>query len=344
LQQRAMRVRYAQHDGIDLMITNPIVQPKVAIVASLLIGALTLAAFLLRPDTGRQPAEQSGFGHRDASSAAGPEGPLSTALASGKVAAQSQSDADVAVVLDAVRTSLKRDDLASARVLLGAEQALYANDPRVVALQRELQAREEAGGHGMAVEPTVAGSVPPPASSRSSRYVARYAARAERVHGASSRSRERAGSPVEYAGSGHVLPTEAVSDPGMRRSAPSVVPANPETDSTALRVVPSAAATSSSSSSSSSQSGALPPPLTQASQNNPSAQTVQSAPSAQPDSTTTTPAPPGASTQAPKTRAQVRMEVEQARADGALPRFGNPDPAGPGGAPSRISHAVVLDW
>lgn len=148
------------------MITNPIVQPKVAIVASLLIGALTLAAFLLRPDTGRQPAEQSGFGHRDASSAAGPEGPRSTALASGKVAAQSQSDADVAVVLDAVRTSLKRDDLASARVLLGAEQALYANDPRVVALQRELQAREEAGGHGMAVEPTVAVSVPPPASSR----------------------------------------------------------------------------------------------------------------------------------------------------------------------------------
>ncbi|MGF6239992.1 hypothetical protein P3T42_001741 [Paraburkholderia sp. GAS38] len=329
------------------MITNPIVQPKVAIVASLLIGALTLAAFLLRPDTGRQPAEQSGFGHRDASSAGGPEGPRSTALASGKVAAQSQSDADVAVVLDAVRTSLKRDDLASARVLLGAEQALYANDPRVIALQRELQAREEAGGHGMAVEPTVAGSVsvPPPASSRSSRYVVRYAARAERVHGASSRSRERAGSPVEYAGSGHVLPTEAVSDPGVRRSAPSVVPANPETDSTALRVVPSAAATSSSSSSSSSsQSGALPPPLTQASQNNPSAQTVQSAPSAQPDSTTTTPAPPGASTQAPKTRAQVRMEVEQARADGALPRFGNPDPAGPGGAPSRISHAVVLDW
>ena len=327
------------------MITNPIVQPKVAIVASLLIGALTLAAFLLRPDTGRQPAEQSGFGHRDASSAGGPEGPRSTALASGKVAAQSQSDADVAVVLDAVRTSLKRDDLASARVLLGAEQALYANDPRVVALQRELQAREEAGGHGMAVEPTVAVSVPPPASSRSSRYVARYAARAERVHGASSRSRERAGSPVEYAGSGHVLPTEAVSDPGMRRSAPSVVPANPETDSIALRVVPSAAATSSSSSSSSSsQSGALPPPLTQASQNNPSAQTVQSAQGAQPDSTTTTPAPPGASTQAPKTRAQVRMEVEQARADGALPRFGNPDPAGPGGAPSRISHAVVLDW
>jgi hypothetical protein len=36
----------------------------------------------------------------------------------------------------------------------------------------------------------------------------------------------------------------------------------------------------------------------------------------------------------PKTRAQVRAELAQARADGSLPAFGNPDPAGPGGAPS----------
>jgi hypothetical protein len=38
------------------------------------------------------------------------------------------------------------------------------------------------------------------------------------------------------------------------------------------------------------------------------------------------------------------MEIERARTDGALPRFGNPDPAGPGGAPSMISHPVVLNW
>jgi hypothetical protein len=37
----------------------------------------------------------------------------------------------------------------------------------------------------------------------------------------------------------------------------------------------------------------------------------------------------------PKTRAQVRAELAQARADGSLPAFGNPDPAGPGGAPSN---------
>jgi hypothetical protein len=36
----------------------------------------------------------------------------------------------------------------------------------------------------------------------------------------------------------------------------------------------------------------------------------------------------------PKTRAQVRAEIERARENGSLPAFGNPDPAGPGGAPS----------
>lgn len=36
----------------------------------------------------------------------------------------------------------------------------------------------------------------------------------------------------------------------------------------------------------------------------------------------------------PKTRAQVRSEIGRAREEGKLPAFGNPDPAGPAGAPS----------
>lgn len=39
----------------------------------------------------------------------------------------------------------------------------------------------------------------------------------------------------------------------------------------------------------------------------------------------------------PKTRAQVRSEIGRAREDGSLPAFGNPDPAGPAGAPSLTS-------
>jgi hypothetical protein len=36
----------------------------------------------------------------------------------------------------------------------------------------------------------------------------------------------------------------------------------------------------------------------------------------------------------PKTRREVQEELRKARTTGALPRFGNPDPYGPGGAPS----------
>ncbi|WP_254700359.1 DUF4148 domain-containing protein [Trinickia violacea] len=50
------------------------------------------------------------------------------------------------------------------------------------------------------------------------------------------------------------------------------------------------------------------------------------------------------STQGPKTRAQVRAELAQARADGSIPRFGNPDPYGPGGTPNFISHSAAHTW
>jgi len=46
------------------------------------------------------------------------------------------------------------------------------------------------------------------------------------------------------------------------------------------------------------------------------------------------------SAQGPKTRAQVRAELDRARMDGSLPRFGNPDPAGPGGVPSSTKTDV----
>jgi hypothetical protein len=34
-------------------------------------------------------------------------------------------------------------------------------------------------------------------------------------------------------------------------------------------------------------------------------------------------------TNAPQTRAEVRADLARARADGTIPRFGNPDPYGP---------------
>jgi hypothetical protein len=44
-----------------------------------------------------------------------------------------------------------------------------------------------------------------------------------------------------------------------------------------------------------------------------------------------------AATPRPKTRKDVEDEVSKARMNGSLPRFGNPDPYGPGGAPSQTN-------
>ncbi|WP_121307732.1 DUF4148 domain-containing protein [Paraburkholderia sp. BL17N1] len=44
------------------------------------------------------------------------------------------------------------------------------------------------------------------------------------------------------------------------------------------------------------------------------------------------------SNQGPKTREQVREELIRARMNGTIPRFGNPDPYGPGGTPNFTRH------
>ncbi|WP_345816819.1 DUF4148 domain-containing protein (plasmid) [Paraburkholderia sp. PREW-6R] len=58
--------------------------------------------------------------------------------------------------------------------------------------------------------------------------------------------------------------------------------------------------------------------------------------SAQPVQNADGSAMPAESNQAPKTREQVREELAQARMNGTIPRFGNPDPYGPGGTPNFI--------
>lgn len=47
---------------------------------------------------------------------------------------------------------------------------------------------------------------------------------------------------------------------------------------------------------------------------------------------------------APKTRAEVRDELKRARGDGSMSRFGNPDPYGPGGTPSRDTQPATRSW
>ena len=62
--------------------------------------------------------------------------------------------------------------------------------------------------------------------------------------------------------------------------------------------------------------------------------TLASAQTAQPVQEMNANSMPAASNQGPKTREQVRAELARARMDGTIPRFGNPDPYGPGGTPN----------
>ena len=310
------------------MITNPIGNPKVAILASLLMGGLTLTVFMLSPGRGDLFGEPASFERRDVPSGNSREGSRPATLATGKVLVSPGGSADVSLeqVLDAVRVSLQRNDLSSARILLGAEQTLYKDDARIAALQVELQAREDAA---IRVAPAVERPVRSAVAARSGRPAWRAASRAGHTRGVSPLIHERSDGASQYAQSGRAPGIKGASTAGVGNGAPSdassAVPANQEMALSSLRptqpVVEAPPAA---------QAVALPPPVTQAMRTTPS--------DARPASL------PAVAGQAPKTRAEVRMEIERARTDGALPRFGNPDPAGPGGAPSMISHPVVLNW
>ena len=318
------------------MITNPIGNPKVTILTSLLLGALAVAAFTLSQRKGDLFGDSAIFERRDAPAAGSPAGSRPATLATGKVSLSPGTTADASLmqVLDAVRASLQRDDLVSAKVLLGAEQSLYKDDPRIAALQNELQAREGATNHA----PDALGNpARPPVAAHSGHPAWRSASRTG--HGrtvsqpvqadADSRPQYEQGrraTGVEATPTANLNPNPSVSERNDASSdVSSPVPVNQPIAALPLRpaqpVVDAPPVT---------QSVVLSPPVTQP------MQTAQS--HAQPASL------PAVASQAPKTRAEVTMEIERARADGALPRFGNPDPAGPGGAPSMISHPVVLNW
>ncbi|MDB5785695.1 DUF4148 domain-containing protein [Caballeronia mineralivorans] len=69
-----------------------------------------------------------------------------------------------------------------------------------------------------------------------------------------------------------------------------------------------------------------------------SVSTLASAQTVQPVQTMDANSMQAAANQGPKTREQVRAELARARMDGTIPRFGNPDPYGPGGTPNFTRH------
>lgn len=304
------------------MFAKPISNPKIAVLASLLIGVIASAAFVLRPADEPLPAYQSGYERHDAATSAALERtPPSGTETSGQILpspqANARADAAVNQVLDAVRATLKRNDLASAKVLLlSAEQTLNKDDVRVRALQRELDAREQKSE----TPAPVVDEANQQKSEVSNRFATRSWAHGDRTHHA-----RRSSAP-------QVSPATS-RDPAVEASTPPVTAA--AADAALLRpAMPEAAPPTAPQAVSQTAIQAATPVVTQAP--HPEAATTQAAQTVQPEAWT-----PSVSQQGPKSREEVRMELEHARADGALPRFGNPDPAGPGGAPSRTVNPVA---
>lgn len=279
--------------------------PKRTVLAGLLLGVLVIGAVVMR--SGEEKRSE-----RDGASVSGELDNSSTeARRSNPDSASGHSD-DVAHILQAVQDSLNRNDLASAKVLLGAVQTLHKDDSRALTLQKELQARE---GKVDAARPVTAPDKPPN-TLKSSRFTSRWPAKDNRAHDSALPVREHTVSTSRHSRVRGAPEVKAPLNSGVSVDARSPLAETGRTDSTSLEVTPTVASTPER------------PALTRATPPSQEAvQPVESKPL------------PVQSDQAPKTREQVRSELYRARANGTLPRFGNPDPAGPGGLPSSAKTA-----
>ena len=281
--------------------------------AGLLISALAIAGYLTLSSEDEPPQDHSDVKPYDASASGAPDDSMNGSSNSGLVSSDGSLNADIAPALQAVRNSLQRNDLDSAKVLLDAEQNLHQDDEQVLALQKELHAREdEAAG-----APPVARVDKPPKTLEPTRPPSQPSARVG-VHDSSLRVREQAADTTRHARGFHTPEVKVSPQKDVNVVAASPASGSGETASTSSQTTATVASA---------------PARTESidtTQSN--AHDIQAIPS---NSMATVP------DQGPKTRAQVRSELAHARADGSLPRFGNPDPAGPGGLPGSTAHLTA---
>jgi hypothetical protein len=277
--------------------------PKRTVLAGLLVGALVIGASVMR-------SGEDTLSERDGASVSGElDNSQTEARGTNPDSTSGRSD-DVTHILQAVRDSLRRNDLASAKVLLGAVQTLHKDDSRALTLEKELQAREGKVDTG----PPVMAPDKPPNTSKPGRFASRPSAKSDRTRDSASPAREHTVGMSRHSRVTGRPQVRTPSDNGVSVDANSPAPEIGVTDSTSLEASPTVASTPTRPT-----SARATPPVEEALR---SVQPVNSKPL------------PVQSDQTPKTREQVRSELYRARANGALPRFGNPDPAGPGGMPS----------
>lgn len=315
-----------------------VVEPRKIVLTSLFVGALAIAAYISQSDKGWLPTDELGL-ERDNGSHATRGDTITGSVSSGPVVARSDSAAAIAGDLQAARNSLQRNDLVSAQAQLDAVRSAHRNDDQVLALQREVEARAKQTQHALAV---VHGDKPTQRGAKSARSSATSSGKTGRTHESYVATRERSNrASSSYSKTRHALET-AVADVSASslsngRASGVGTPAGASSSSSvpaeakALSGVTSAPAVS------------TPIRLIQPTEptepiSAPPGSQAQLSPQAIPAPSTPQLAPAASallkSGSGPKTRAQVRAEIARARADGSLPTFGNPDPAGPGGAPS----------
>jgi hypothetical protein len=307
-------------------------EPSKIVLTSLIVGTLGIAAYISQSDKNWLPADDLGLEHGNTLARDAGGGTNSGSVSSGPVLTSGGSAAAIAGNLDAARHSLQRNDLAAAQAQLDAVRPAHRGDDQVRALQREVAARMEQAQQAQAAvqvrKPTR--QAIKPAHSLSSgntvRFPERHVATREqpkRVPASYAKTRRVPETAVTTAGAGSVLSgaASAVDAPATGRALPSVPAGVAEVSNVAdapadsKPTVPASTAQS--------------VPRAELTAQAASAQSAQSAPQLTPAAGTSANSEGGVIT-----RAQVRAEIARARADGALPAFGNPDPAGPGGAPS----------
>lgn len=318
-------------------------EPGKVVFTGIVIGVLAIGALLCVSefeDDGA-PADELELASRDAPAYSARGDITNGAVTYGAVKSRSDSAASVTDRLHAARKSLLRDDVAAARAQPDAIRAARQNDDQTVELKKQVQADQERRALAVSQAEKAARPMGKAARTPSSSQVksahsrdSRIATRAHSNHVPSYTKNPRAAEIVTAVPGGYsarsgslsaasTLPHESEAA-DVPRAVKAVENAPAPRDAPIVPIVPLAEA-----------------PLQQP---QPDAQPALSGPQTEPVAQALV-SPPLVQTMPSggalpkldgglKSRAQVRAEIVHAREDGSLPAFGNPDPAGPGGAPS----------
>ncbi|MEM5457827.1 DUF4148 domain-containing protein [Paraburkholderia phytofirmans] len=312
-------------------------EPRKIVLTGLVVSAVAIAAYVSHASKPWTSTDEFGSARGDTPAYRTRGDTISGAVISGPVTARSDSSSAMAGSLQAAHNSLQRNDLAAAQAQLDAVHSAHQDDDQVRALQKEVQTRTDNEQH--AVNAGQVEKTPQPAAKPARMSSTKHArSREGRLAGREHRNRSSSYAKSQAALDKLVARLDSNSAPNVRTPATGgpAMASQPASIQTGLKVMQST----------SSAPVAVPaPPVQQREQKPPAASLVPAQPQADLTTQATLPSlplvqsTPSAATgvktdDGPKTRSQVRAELARARETGGLPAFGNPDPAGPGGAPS----------